>query len=171
MPATPPRQANPLHDGLTDPVVMTAHRGWHQSAAAALASTAALLVAVVQPEASRGAPYVPFPSQDSLRQVQLAALACARENSSESCKRAQQLGDPLLDHPRLPANCKDLIWQMLAKAQPAPTNSFSRRQAISDPAERLLLVCRSAEKPESADTPAAKPAGGGGGINFGGSQR
>ncbi|MEY3544877.1 MAG: hypothetical protein RLZZ247_1034 [Cyanobacteriota bacterium] len=169
MPAAPAQQANALHDGLTDPVVMTAHRGWQQPAATALASTAALLAAVVLPDASRGAPYVPFPSQESLRQVQLAALACARENTSDSCNQARKLGDPLMDHPRLPANCKDLIWLMLAKAQPAPTNSFSRRQAITDPAERLLLVCRSTEKPEAADTPAAKPAGGG--INFGGGQR
>jgi hypothetical protein len=48
-------------------------------------------------------------------------------------------------------------------------NSFSRRQAISDPAEKLLLVCRSSEKPEAAETPAAKPAAGG--INLGGGQR
>ena len=118
---------------------------------------------------AEAAPLIPFPSPDSLRQVQLAALACARENSSESCNRAKQLGDPLLDHPRLTANCKDLIWEMLAKAQPATSNSFSRRQAISDPAERLLLVCRSNEKPETAEPPAAQPSSGG--INFGGGQR
>ncbi|MEY3963452.1 MAG: hypothetical protein RLZZ106_707, partial [Cyanobacteriota bacterium] len=87
MPAAPAQQANALHDGLTDPVVMTAHRGWQQPAATALASTAALLAAVVLPDASRGAPYVPFPSQESLRQVQLAALACARENTSDSCNQ------------------------------------------------------------------------------------
>jgi hypothetical protein len=129
----------------------------------------ALWAGVALPNSGRAAPYVPFPSQDTLRQVQLAALACARENTSATCKQARALGDPLMDHPRLPANCKDLIWQMLAKSQPAATNSFSRRQAISDPAERLLLVCRSAEKPEAAEAPAAKP--GAGGINFGGSQR
>jgi hypothetical protein len=153
--------------GNTIPVVMTARWGWRLPFASALASTATLLVAIVLPEGSRSAPYVAFPSKESLRQVQLAALACARENTSESCNRAQQLGDPLMEHPRLPANCKDLIWQMLAKAQPAAVNSFSRRQAISDPAERLLLVCRSAEKPEAAEAPAAKPSAGG--INFGGS--
>lgn len=153
--------------GNTVSVVMTARRIWRLPAVSALASTATLLVAVVLPAGSRSAPYVAFPSQESLRQVQLAALACARENTSESCNRAQQLGDPLMDHPRLPANCKDLIWQMLAKAQPAAVNSFSRRQAINNPAERLLLVCRSAEKPEAAEAPAAKPSAGG--INFGGS--
>ncbi|WP_254896295.1 hypothetical protein [Synechococcus sp. HK05] len=148
---------------------MTALRGWPSPAASALASLV-VWAGVALPHSGRAAPYVPFPSQETLREVQLAALACARENTTETCKQARAIGDPLMDHPRLPANCKDLIWQMLAKAQPASTNSFSRRQAISEPAERLLLVCRSSEKPESADTPAAKPAGGGG-INFGGGQR
>ena len=148
---------------------MTALRGWRLPATSALACTAVLLIGVVLPEGGLTAPYVPFPSQESLRDVQLAALACARENTAETCNQARKLGDPLMDHPRLPANCKDLIWQMLAKAQPAPTNSFSRREALSDPAERLLLVCRSSEKPEAADAPATKPAAGG--INFGGGQR
>ena len=140
---------------------MTALRGWPSPAALALASLA-FGSGVALPNIGYAVPYVPFPSQDTLRQVQLAALACARN-------QARKLGDPLMDHPRLPANCKDLIWQMLAKSQPAPTNSFARRQAISDPAERLLLVCRSSEKPEATEAPAGKPAAGG--INFGGSQR
>ena len=147
---------------------MTALRGWPSPAALALASFA-FGAGVALPNIGHAVPYVPFPSQDTLRQVQLAALACARENTSETCNQARKLGDPLMDHPRLPANCKDLIWQMLAKSQPAPTNSFARRQAISDPAERLLLVCRSSEKPEATEAPAGKPAAGG--INFGGSQR
>jgi hypothetical protein len=157
-----------LHDELIVPVAMTALRGWRLPAASVLGSAAALLVDSLT-GVGHAVPYVPFPSQDTLRQVQLAALACARENTSETCNQARKLGDPLMDHPRLPANCKDLIWQMLAKSQPAPTNSFARRQAISDPAERLLLVCRSSEKPEATEAPAGKPAAGG--INFGGSQR
>jgi len=111
-----------------------------------------------------------YPPASLFRSLQLTTLACSRENNADSCQQARQQADPLLDHPRLPANCKDLSSQMLAKAQPAATNSFSRRQAITDPAERLLLVCRSSEKPEASDTPAAKPAGVGG-INFGGGQR
>lgn len=115
--------------------------------------------------AGEAAPYVPFPSQDSLREVQLAALACARENSTESCSKARQLADPLLDHPRLQANCKDLLWLILDRSKPAAANSYPRRQSIADPAERLLLVCKSAEKPEASSTPANPPARGG--INFG----
>lgn len=145
--------------------VMSVHRHWLEH----LASAYLALAGFAMPRESLAVPYVPFPSQQSLREVQLAALACARENTAESCSKAHQLGDPLMDHPRLPANCKDLIWQMLDKAQPSAANSFSRREAIEDPAERLLLVCRSAEKPESATPPAAGP--GGGGINFGGGQR
>ena len=144
---------------------MTAPRDWLRP----LASAAALLCSVALPTQGNAAPYLPFPSQESLRNVQLAALACARENSPESCSKAKQLGDPLLDHPRLPANCKDLIWQMLDQTKPAATNSFSRREAISKPAEQLLLVCRSSDKPEATAPPEAKPKTGG--INFGGSQR
>ena len=111
--------------------------------------------------------YVPFPSQESLRQVQLAALACARENSPASCDQARKLADPLLDHPRLPTGCKDHLWAISQKAQPAASNSFARREAISQPAQLLLLACRSGEK---APAPAAAPpaSSGGGGFKFGG---
>ncbi|MFM7652960.1 MAG: hypothetical protein ACKO5M_08580 [Vulcanococcus sp.] len=125
-----------------------------------------LLIAAA-PAAALAEAYVPFPSQDNLRQVQLAALACARENSPASCDQARRLADPLLDHPRLPTGCKDHLWAISQKAQPAASNSFARREAISQPAQLLLLACRSGEKaPEPA---AAPPAGsGGGGLKFGG---
>ena len=141
---------------------MTAPCAWLRP----IAATWVLLQSVLSAASAAATPYVPFPSEASLRELQLAALACARENTAAACEQTQQLGDPLLDHPRLPANCKDLIWQMLQNAQPASANSFARRQTIDDPAARLLLVCRSAEKPAPAAAPAAKPSGGG--INFGG---
>ncbi|MFZ9850826.1 MAG: hypothetical protein ACO3EF_09650 [Vulcanococcus sp.] len=113
-----------------------------------------------------GQAYVPFPSQESLRQVQLAALACARENTAASCEQARQLADPLLDHPRLPTGCKDHLWAIRQRAQPATVNSFSRREGLTQPAQLLLLACRSGEKPPEPATP---PAGsGGGGLKFGG---
>ena len=129
-------------------------------------SLSLVLLIATAPAAMAGA-YVPFPSQDSLRQVQLAALACARENTASSCEQARKLADPLLDHPRLPVGCKDDLWAISQKAQPAAINSFARREAISQPAQLLLLACRSGEKaPEPA---AAPPAGsGGGGFKFGG---
>ena len=128
---------------------MTAPRAW----------LLLLLQAVISVAPAAAAPYVPFPSEASLRRLQLAALACARENTASACDETRKLGDPLLDHPRLPANCKDLIWLMLQKAQPAATNSFARRDSIDDPAERLLLVCRTAEKPEPAAAPPGPPQG------------
>ena len=144
---------------------MTAHRDCRSL----FAAIAALVSATALPVAGLAAPQNTYPSQESLREVQLAALACARENTAESCSRAKQLGDPLLDHPRLPANCKDLIWLMLDKAQPAAVNSFSRRDALASLAEKLPLVCRSSEQPPSTTATEQKP--GSGGINFGGSQR
>ena len=111
--------------------------------------------------------FVPYPSQDSLRQVQLAALACARENSAASCEQARKLADPLLDHPRLPAACKDQLWSLSQKARPAADNSFARRDGIEQPAQLVMLACRSNEKPIQPATPAPAPSGGGG-LKFGG---
>mgnify|MGYP006277464381 FL=1 len=113
------------------------------------------------------APFVPMPSSDSLRQVQLAALACARDNTAASCAQARQLAEPLLDHPRLPAACKDQAWAIRQKAEPAVSNSYERREAISQPAQLLLATCRSSEKATPA-TPAAAPGSGAGGFGFGG---
>ena len=124
-----------------------------------------LLIAAL-PAAALAETFVAFPSQDSLRQVQLAALACARENSASSCEQARRLAEPLLDHPRLPTGCKDHLWAISQKAQPAASNSFSRRDAISQPAQLLLLACRSGEKQPQA-APTAAPASGGGGFKFG----
>ena len=110
---------------------------------------------------------MPYPSQDSLRQVQLAALACARENTAASCEQARKLADPLLDHPRLPAACKDQLWNVSQKSRPAAENSFARRDGIEQPAQLVMLACRSNEKPLQPATPAPAPSGGGG-LKFGG---
>jgi hypothetical protein len=154
------------HDVPNQAFSMTLLPAWcrRNTALAAVVSLSSL----AQP--AQAAPYVPFPSAEVIREVQLAALACARENTAISCDQARRLADPLMDHPRLPANCKDLIWQVIQKAQPATSNSFSRREAIADPAQRLPLVCRSADKPEAAaPPPGSKP--GNSGINFSGSSR
>ena len=132
-------------------------------------AAAAAAFALASPGAAQAQAYVPFPSQESLRRVQLAALACARDNSAPSCQEARQLADPLLDHPRLPAACKDQLWAVREKAQPAGTNSFARREAISQPAQLLLLACRSGEA-ATPPAPSAAPAAGSGGagLKFGG---
>ena len=62
---------------------MTAHRDWRSL----LAAVAALLSAAALPGTGLAAPNNTYPSQESLRDVQLAALACARENTAESCRR------------------------------------------------------------------------------------
>lgn len=114
--------------------------------------------------------YVPFPSEESLKELQLITIACARDNTAESCAKSRELADPLMDHPRLPASCKDLIWSIVQDAKPASSNSYQRREALSDPAQRLLLVCRSMElaKPQAPQPQApnnTKKAG----FGFGGS--
>ncbi len=75
-----------------------------------------LAAATALVQTAQAAPYVPFPSQDSLRQLQLAALACARENTAASCEPVRRMADPLLDHPRLSAACKDQLWALGQKA-------------------------------------------------------
>jgi len=101
--------------------------------------------------------YVAYPSPETLRDVQLAALACARENTSDTCTQARKLADPLMDHPRLPGGCKDTLWAIIQTAKPASSNTLARRDAIGDPAGRLLLVCRNSEKPISGKTDTEKP--------------
>ena len=114
--------------------------------------------------------YVPFPSEESLKELQLVTISCARDNTAASCSKSQELADPLMDHPRLPASCKDLLWTILEKSKPAASNSYKRREALSDPAQRLLLVCRSLElaKPE-ANQPQAPDTKKKSGFGFGGS--
>ena len=109
-------------------------------------------------------------SAGSLKKLQLITIACARDNTAESCAKSRELADPLMDHPRLPASCKDLIWSIVQDAKPASSNSYQRREALSDPAQRLLLVCRSMEraKPETQQ-PQAPNNPKKGGFGFGGS--
>jgi hypothetical protein len=127
----------------------------------------ALILGGLASLSSRAAPTLPFPSQDQLREVQLAALSCARDNSVPSCSRTRLLVDPLLDHPRLPAVCKDQLWAISQKAQPAATNSFTRREAIEQPAQLMMLSCRSLEKPPVPPS-ASEGSGSGGRLRFGG---
>lgn len=107
--------------------------------------------------AAQAQPTVAYPTPETLREVQLAALACARENTSDTCSQARKLADPLMDHPRLPGGCKDALWSIIQTSTPASSNTLARRDAIGDPAGRLLLVCRSSEKPVTGKTETAKP--------------
>ena len=69
---------------------------------------------------------VAYPSPETLRDVQLAALACARENTSATCSQARKLADPLMDHPRLPGGCKDALWAIIQTSTPASSNKKGR---------------------------------------------
>lgn len=157
----------PMAEARRLPGSADARRGHSSGLALATGMAAAIAAGTWLPGPSLAAGDRPFPSQETLRQVQLTALACARENVAASCDQARRLADPLLDHPRLPTACKDQLWTISQRSTVAPTNSFSRREAIAQPAQLLLLSCRSGEKPAAA--PAAAPASGGGGLKFGGS--
>lgn len=106
----------------------------------------------------------PFPPSEDFRSLQLITLACSRENSAEPCDRARALANPLLDHPRLPASCKDVLWTILQRAVVAPENNFGRRERIDEAARTLTVLCRQ-------QLPAAKPSSDGpprpqGGLNL-----
>jgi hypothetical protein len=106
----------------------------------------------------------PFPPAADFRSLQLITLACSRENTAEPCAQARDLADPLLDHPRLPASCKDALWSIMQRAVVAPSNSFERREAIDRVADRLTVVCRQqlpATKPPSEGPPRSQ-----GGLNL-----
>jgi hypothetical protein len=106
-----------------------------------------------------------FPPPDTFRSIQLATLACGRENTAASCERARQLADPLLDHPRLPARCKDVLWDIRQQARPEATNSPERRDRIDRAGRDVTVFCRQqvkeSEKPRGPEAPQS-----GGGLNF-----
>ncbi len=93
----------------------------------------------------------PFPPSSEFRSLQLITLACSRENTAEPCDKARSLANPLLDHPRLPASCKDVLWAIRQRSVVAPSNSFERREPIDRAARSLTAVCR-------LQLPVAKPA-------------
>ena len=105
-----------------------------------LPSRTLLLLALAAP--LQAAPtYVPWPSQDVLKTLQKEAFLCSLNNSPDQCERARQRADELMDHPRLPAICKDVLWRLVKESRVAATNSFQRRDAIDQPARRLIGVC------------------------------
>ena len=96
---------------------------------------------------------VPFPTKEELRSLQLMAYSCSRANNEDSCSKTRNLADPLMDHPRLSAACKDNVWELIQASQVVSTNSFQRRDSIDRPARRLTLVCSEPEKPKEPAAP------------------
>jgi hypothetical protein len=109
-----------------------------------------------------------FPPASVFRTLQLTTLACGRENTAASCADARRQADPLLDHPRLPARCKDVLWSIRNLAVDAPSNSMARREPIDQAANEVTIACRQVIKAK----PEEKPQGGGGGglLKFGAPQ-
>ena len=111
-----------------------------------------LLLALVAP-LSAASTYVPWPSQDTLSTLQKEAFLCSLNNSPDLCDRSRKRADELMDHPRLPAICKDVLWSLVGEAVVAATNSFGRRDAIDQPARRLIRVCSEPVKPTKKKAP------------------
>lgn len=110
-----------------------------------------------------------FPPASLFRTLQLTTLACGRDNTAERCAEARRLADPLLDHPRLPARCKDVLWSIRNLAVEAPTNSLARRDPIDQAAAEVTVACRQVLKVKPEGKPqGAPPAGGEGTLRFGG---
>ena len=97
--------------------------------------------------------YVPWPSKDGLKTLQKEAFLCSLNNSPDQCDPARQRADELMDHPRLPAICKDVLWNLVQESRVAATNSFQRRDAIDQPARRLIRVCSEPVKPSKKQAP------------------
>ena len=111
--------------------------------------TLLLSLAVLRgPAAQAAVEYVPLPTEAEIRALQLLAYECSRENESRSCERTRVTADPLMDHPRLPAACKDTVWDLIQASTVVETNTFQRRDRIDGPARRLTVVCTKPLKPQ-----------------------
>jgi hypothetical protein len=112
-------------------------------------------LALLAPLAAAAAPtdgLVPPPAS-LFRSLQLTTLACGRDNDATSCDKARAMADPLLDHQRLSASCKDTLWAIREKAVVAPTNTPERRDGIDRAAKDVTVLCRQPVRPTST-TPA-----------------
>ena len=114
--------------------------------------TRTLLLCTLALPAGAAETFVPWPSKDQLKAIQFAAYSCSLNNDADSCDRTRALADPLMDHPRLPGLCKDILWSLMEQATVASSNDYKRRDAIDTTARRLAGVCA---KPSPAK-PAAK---------------
>ena len=112
-------------------------------------------------------PEIPYPSMETLRKVQLGAVACARENTAASCSQAKVLADPLIDHPLLPSGCKDLLWTITYRAKPADNNTYQRREGLEQPAADVVRSCQLREPPTPDSKGGGKPAAKDNGFKFG----
>ena len=117
-----------------------------------------------------------FPPTELFRDLQLKTIACGRDNSPEPCQQARAIADPLMDHPRLPASCKDTLWDIRERAVVVSKNSYERRETLNRNANDVMVLCKPATKPLGSGghqaAPEPKKQGGLGGflrgLGFGG---
>ena len=95
-----------------------------------MSPTRTLLMLALAAPLPAASTYVPWPSQDTLNTLQKEAFLCSLNNSTDPCDGTRKRADELMDHPRLPAICKDVLWSLVGEAHVAATNSFQRRDAI-----------------------------------------
>lgn len=94
-----------------------------------------------------------FPGPEVFRELKLQTMACGRDNSLQPCQQAKTMADPLMDHPLLPAACKDTLWNIRQRAVVASKNTYDRRETLNRDASDVVTLCK----------PATKPVGSGGG--------
>jgi len=115
--------------------------------------TRVLLLLVMATPAIAAEPYEPWPSKEKLRDIEHAAYACYRDNTTETCARVRELADPLMDNKRLPGLCKDVLWALMDDAKIASSNDFRRKDTITNTARRIPRVCaepvKKKQKPKS----------------------
>ena len=63
--------------------------------------------------------WVPWPTKEQLRKIQLEAYSCSRENIEAPCSNSRELADALMDHPRLPGICNYLTAVFILRAKVA----------------------------------------------------
>jgi hypothetical protein len=114
------------------------------SALTALLASATTLaaLALLQLPLQANTKELPYPTLDALREIQVAALDCGRENQSSFCDKARRMADPLMDHPKLAASCKDAVWTILQQAKVASPNSYERREQLNKASSDLLVFCK-----------------------------
>jgi len=138
----------------------TARTGLGRSRLACSVSGTSLAAALLLATPVGAAPGSLYPPASQFRSLQLITLACGRDNDSASCDKARALADPLLDHPRLSATCKDSLWAIRQRAVAASSNNLERRDAIDRAAKDVTVFCRQ---------PTRSLSGGGSGTGTGGS--
>lgn len=124
-----------------------------------LALVAALLLLPCATGPLRAAPAdPPYPASSLFRRLQLITFDCGRENAAAACEQARSTADSLLDHPRLPGRCKDILWEIRQKATVAAANSLERRERIDAAAREVVVACRPLSRPApKTDAPGSTP--------------